>query len=595
MPDAAPSTPFAALAETLAGVAAASGRLDKADRLAAFLALLPNADLARAARWASGRIFPLADPRAVGVGTAAIIGATADATGAEADALRAALVRLGDAGDVAAEAVEAAGARPPSGWTLADAEAWFADLAATTGSKARTALVAGALRELAPHEARIAVRLLAGDLRIGMQEGGVESALARGFGVPLASVQRAHMLTGDLGEAAVRARAGTLGEARFRPFHAVRFMLATAAETSEARSLADEIGRRMTLPAIVEDKFDGIRAQVHLAPETDHAAGEAPVHGVVAETPAGPVRVALFSRTLDPLAGAFPDLVAPLAAVAAAHPALAAGGLVLDGEVVPLGPDGRIAPFQSLQTRLGRRAPSADVVDASPVAFVAYDVLVAGGEALLDRPLTDRLDALGALGLPSSRSVPLAAVARSHADAVDDLATLDERFDAARARGNEGLMVKDPASPYTPGRRGRDWRKVKKALATLDVVVTAVERGSGKRRHLLSDVTFAVRASPDDPTLLNVGKAYSGLTDAELAELTDWFEAHTLQSFAHGRVRTVEPAVVLEVAFDVVQPSARHKSGFALRFPRIVRLRPDKGVDDIDTLAAVAALAAPAG
>jgi len=171
----------------------------------------------------------------------------------------------------------------------------------------------------------------------------------------------------------------------------------------------------------------------------------------------------------------------------------------------------------------------------------------------------------------------------------DDLTEIDPLFDAARARGNEGLMVKDPASAYKPGRRGREWLKVKKALATLDVVVTAVEVGYGKRRHVLSDYTFAVRASPDDPTLLNIGKAYSGLTDAEIATLTEWFKAHTIRDF--GRTRLVEPRIVLEVAFDIVQPSARHKSGYALRFPRIVRIRDDKPVDEIDTLDAVQRLA----
>jgi DNA ligase-1 len=174
----------------------------------------------------------------------------------------------------------------------------------------------------------------------------------------------------------------------------------------------------------------------------------------------------------------------------------------------------------------------------------------------------------------------------------DDIAEIDPLFDAARARGNEGLMVKDPASAYKPGRRGKEWLKVKKALATLDVVVTAVERGYGKRRHVLSDYTFAVRASSDDPTLLNVGKAYSGLTDAEIADLTTWFEAHTIKDF--GRARLVEPQIVLEVAFDIVQPSARHKSGYALRFPRIVRIRDDKPVTEIDTLEAVRRLAGEA-
>jgi DNA ligase-1 len=148
-------------------------------------------------------------------------------------------------------------------------------------------------------------------------------------------------------------------------------------------------------------------------------------------------------------------------------------------------------------------------------------------------------------------------------------------------------MIKSPASCYKPGRRGREWLKLKRAIATLDVVVTAVEVGHGKRRNLLSDYTFAVRRAEDDDELLNIGKAYSGLTDAELTEMTKWFTEHTIREFAHGRVRLVEPEIVIEVTFDRVQASRRHKSGYALRFPRILRLRLDKKPAEIDTLETV--------
>ncbi|HEY0073863.1 MAG TPA: DNA ligase, partial [Abditibacteriaceae bacterium] len=164
-----------------------------------------------------------------------------------------------------------------------------------------------------------------------------------------------------------------------------------------------------------------------------------------------------------------------------------------------------------------------------------------------------------------------------------------EEFEAARARGNEGLMVKDPRSLYKPGRRGREWLKIKRAIATLDVVVTAVEVGNGRRSKVLSDYTFAVLGPNGE--LLNVGKAYSGLTDKEIADLSEWFRAHTLQEFAHGKVRMVEPKVVIEVTFDRIQVSPRHKSGYALRFPRILRVRDDKPVEEIDTLETIKALA----
>ncbi len=525
------------------------------------------------------------------VGFAALRKAVAAVTGAADDALQAALVRLGDPGDVAAEALADAGRQSDGALTLDEAEAFFEHLAETSGATAKTEKVAGMLARLGPEEARYLVKLLAGDLRIGLLEGGVESALARLYERDLGAVKRANMLTGDVGEAALLARHDRLGEARMRLFHPIKFMLATAAEETDERTLADEVARQIAPPFAVEDKFDGIRAQAHVEPEggAQAEAGDAPgidgrteLHGEVVDGDGGPVRVALFSRTLDAVTRSFPDLRGPLAALAEAAP----GGLVLDGEVVPLGRAGRLAPFAQLQKRLGRKRVPQKLQAEAPVGYVVYDVLAWDGEPTLDLGYRDRQRLLDRLALPDGGPVRRSAVA-----VVDDPETLDARFDAARERGNEGLMVKALDAPYKPGRRGRDWLKVKKALGTLDVVVTAVEVGSGGRRHLLSDFTFAVRKSADDPALLNVGKAYSGLTDAELAALTEWFKEHTLQTFAHGKVRTVEPEVVVEVAFDNVQVSKRHRAGYALRFPRIVRLREDKPPAEIDTLATVAALA----
>jgi DNA ligase-1 len=157
---------------------------------------------------------------------------------------------------------------------------------------------------------------------------------------------------------------------------------------------------------------------------------------------------------------------------------------------------------------------------------------------------------------------------------------IDRLFLEARARGNEGLMIKSSTSLYAPGRRGHAWLKMKRELATLDCVVTSVEFGNGKRAGVLSDYTFAVRGP--EGKLMNVGKAYSGLTDAEIAEMTEWFKTHTLTDFGHSRL--VEPKIVLEVAFNNIMRSERHESGFALRFPRIVRLRPDKPAEEADTV-----------
>jgi DNA ligase-1 len=275
---------------------------------------------------------------------------------------------------------------------------------------------------------------------------------------------------------------------------------------------------------------------------------------------------------MDEVTHRFPELVAPLRNLKS--------DAIFDGEIVPARGD-VILPFAELQKRLGRKTVGDDLLAGVPVVFIAYDVLYAAGRVLVDEALDERRRVMEEL-IPRAGTVRL-----SEAKRMTDVAALDDEFAAARARGNEGLMIKDPRSFYKPGRRGREWLKLKRAIATLDVVVTAVEVGHGKRRHLLSDYTFAVRRSEESDELLNVGKAYSGLTDVELADLTEWFRAHTIQEFAHGRVRVVEPQIILEVTFDRVQESKRHKSGYALRFPRILRQRDDKSVAEIDTLETV--------
>ncbi len=586
-----PSTPDAAFtdvpahalvpfARTADSVGATTKRLEKARILGAYFQTLEDEDLNRAARYFAGYVFSLRDQRTTNVGQSALVSAIVAASGADETRVRERLVALGDPGDVAGEVFAAAApvpaARAPV-LTLADVAAFLEDLAATTGTKRKVEAVAALLGRAAPLEAKYLVKLLNGDLRIGLKEGAVEDALARLAGVPVGVVQRANMLTGDIGETALLARHGRLGSATMRLFHPLKFMLATAAD-----DLADVARQMPSAGFVVEDKFDGIRAQAHIAPAVPDEEN-APLHGVVRDD----VRVALFSRTLDEVTKSFADLVAPLAALTSS------GGLLLDGEIVPIAPPGsegdaaRILPFQELQKRLGRKTLPAELLQAVPVAFVVYDVLYANGRVLLNVPFAERRTLLDSLAVDGYLVRRAASVRHG------DVSGLDAEFEAARARGNEGLMVKDPASFYKPGRRGREWLKIKRALATLDVVVTAAQVGEGRRSRFLSDYTFAVRASETDPTLLNVGKAYSGLTDVEIQELSDWFKAHTLQEFAHGKVRTVEPVIVFEVTFDRVQPSQRHKSGFALRFPRILRVRRDKPASEIDTLETVRGLAEP--
>lgn len=561
-----PLTPpsFARFAQAAHSVGATTKRLEKAATLGEYFASLDDNDLRLAARWLAGYVFPQRDQRTVNIGQSALLAAVLQATGAEEVHLRRRLVARGDMGDVAEEAFQAwPGTTANETLTLAEVAGLFQSLAATSGTKNKVLLLAGFLGRASAPEAKYIVKLLQGDLRIGLKEGAVEDAVARAAGATVGQIQRANMLLGDVGETAFLARHGRLDEARMALFHPLKFMLATP-----AADLTD-VARQMPAEFTVEDKFDGIRAQAHIG---SAIAGEESLHGVLAEG----VRVALFSRTLDEITPSFPDLVAPLAGALPPN----CDGIILDGEIVPV--DGeRILPFQALQPRLGRKNPD---VAAQPVAFIAYDALYAN-RALLEEPFRMRRALLETLPL-ATRAARLAA-----SQIWDDVPALDREFEAARARGNEGLMVKNREATYKPGRRGREWLKIKRALAALDVVVTAAQVGEGRRSRFLSDFTFAVRASDQDPALLNVGKAYSGLTDAETQTLSDWCLAHTIAEFAHGKVRTVEPAIVLEVTFDRVQPSARHKSGYALRFPRILRIRDDKPPSEIDTLDTVRRLA----
>lgn len=541
-------------AETARRIAATTRTSEKTRLLAEALPGFAPDELAWAATWFAGRPFSEADQRTTGLGWATISEVTTRLAGADPSDLAVAYDRSSDLGTAVGDVLAGRPdppdpARSPSVREVADA---FAAIEAAPGTAAKGALLEGLLGRCDAATAAAIVKVLTRELRIGLREGLLEAAIAQAFGRPLAEVQWAGMLTGDVGEVAVLARDDHLATARLRLFHPLRFMLASPAEDTA------EIMARLGPAVWVEDKYDGIRGQLHRRGD----------------------EARLWSRDLNEIGGQFPEVVAAAAG-------LAWDG-ILDGELLAIR-DGIVLPFLALQKRLGRKAPPDRLLAEVPVAFVAFDALALGPrgggvEPLLRVPLAERRARLEALGLPAAAP---GRFALSHVELVDSIDGLEAAFGRARARRNEGLMVKDPTSGYSPGRRGYGWLKMKKALATLDCVVVGVEVGHGKRHGVLSDYTFAVR---DEATgqLATIGKAYTGLTDAEIAGMTSWFEAHTIRRL--GRYRVVEPSVVIEVAFDVIQRSGRHASGFALRFPRIVHLRPDKSPAEIDTLATLAAL-----
>ena len=540
--------------EVAARIAGTSRTSEKVATLADYLRTLTPEELPIAVTYMTGRPFPERDPRTTGIGWAAIAAAAERLVDAAPGALGAAYNQSSDLGQAVGDLLAGHGHSPTGGPpTLPEVDAALSAVAAARG-QAKAGPLGELLQRCDPQTARSVVKVLSGDLRIGLREGHLEAAIAKAFDRPLADVQWTGMLTGDIGHTAALARDERLGEAQLVLFRPLKSMLASPVADE------DEVLRRLGTPVWVEDKYDGIRAQLHKQGD----------------------QVRLFSRDLHDVSDGYPEVVASAARQR--------WDGILDGELLAFR-DGIALPFIQLQARLGRKNPSAEMQRAVPVIYVAFDVLAEGPgdgaavEPLLRLGLRERRQRLDALGI---RDVPGMATANLlTASTAEELSTI---FDAAQERGNEGLMVKDPDSTYTPGRRGYGWLKLKRPLATLDCVVVGVEVGHGKRHGVLSDYTFAVL--DDRPgaegRLVTIGKAYSGLTDAEIAEMTRWFEAHTIST--HGRYRVVEPTVVVEIAFDVILRSARHRSGFALRFPRIARLRTDKPATEADTLATVSRL-----
>jgi len=591
-----------AFSTTCEAVAATPKKLQKTALVAEYLRSRTVDEAAVSAVFLSGRPFPVWEETTLQIGGRSLWAIVAELAGKEESALTEVYRRLGDLGAVAGEVLPR---RAGQGVGALEVEASFRQIAAAQGASTRMALVRDLLFRSTPLEAKYIVKIMTGDLRIGLKESLVEEAVAKAYGSTPAELQRANMLLGDIGETVRLAAVSKLNEARMRLFHPLGFMLASPVESSEE-------GLGYFSEGAVEDKYDGMRAQAHVS--------------------GGEVRI--FSRTRDEITESFPELPPVLAGLPQ--------DVILDGEIVaweyaagaadattivdetakssPLAesarggapaPDGasesefqadnlgRARPFTFLQQRLGRRKVSDKMLRENPVAYLVFDILYANGELMIERPLHERaliLDSLlaaprnaarhrvhrgsqGTLVFETADEANETGMIRAPVFRASSPDELEQLFVAARARGNEGLMIKDLASPYTPGKRGKSWLKMKRELATLDVVVTAVEYGHGKRIGVLSDYTFAVW---DDNRLVNIGKAYSGLTDAEIAEMTKWFLEHTLED--RGFLRVVEPKIVLEIAFNNMMRSERHESGYALRFPRIVRLRPDKSAEDADTL-----------
>lgn len=535
---------FLVFAKACEAIRLTASKLAKISILAEHLRALNDEELTIVATFLSGRIFPPGSDE-VHVGYSLIWKTMSQLFNVKSDTLSTYYRKHGDLGSVFADVISDYGPKSQDGLLFAqrqleikDVHEAFKELATTYGKRSTerkqqilTRLFSSIID---PLEAKFLVRILTGEMRIGLVEGLVEESIGKSFNKTVLEVRNANLVSGNIAQVAMLAKHDKLNEAKMTLLQPTNFMLADSAENALAL-----YNKFKTIPVFSEYKYDGIRAQVHLS--------------------GGSVRI--FSRNLEDVTVFFPEIERAVSYIG--------GEVIFDGEIVPT-KDGRPLSFQLLQKRLRKLTRSADDV---PVRYFAFDILYRNG-SLIQLSLEDRVKILkealpenGTLHFSEKRKLTTAEEIQTH-------------FVEAKTAGFEGLVVKDPFSFYSPGKRGASWVKLKKELDTLDVVIVAAEYGHGKRAGVISDYTFSVRSNDGD--LKVIGKAYSGLTDMEIVEMTKRLKEITLKD--EGYRMYVKPEIVLEVAFDAIQKSDRHDSGYALRFPRIKRIRLDKSMREIDSL-----------
>jgi len=506
------------------------------------------------ARFVQGRVFPAWSERTLDVGPKACYTAIARAAGPNVspDDVEAALADLGDIGAVAArydfggqQGLSSFGGDGTDALTVAAVDEELSAVAAATGEGSQEEKIArlfGLFTRCDSAEARYLARLVLGEMRIGVGEGTVRDAIAAAFDVEEDAVERALQVSNDCGMVATVARdegRSGLADVHLEVGRPVQAMLAQAGDIEDALTAWET--------AAVETKFDGARVQLHY----DGA------------------EVRIFSRNTQDVTAALPEIV-DHAATTLSEPA------IVDGEVVAVDDAGSPRPFQEVLRRFRRKHDVAAVREEVGVELHAFDCLHAGGEDLLDAPLVDRHDRVTAL-------LPTAATDLTLSADPDEIAELEA---AAVAGGHEGIILKDPESAYTPGRRGRNWLKRKPAVDTLDLVVVGAEWGEGRRANLLG--TFLLGAK-DGADFVTVGKVATGLTDDQLEELTDRLEPQIRGE--DGQTVDLVPRTVIEVGYEEIQSSPTYSSGYALRFPRFVTVREDKDPGDADSLDRIEGLA----
>jgi DNA ligase-1 len=532
---------FAKLSERVESV---SGNLQKIDLVAAFLAELEEAELAVVPNLVMGVVFFPGSDLVMGVGPSILYESLGRACGCSSDTISDMLRATGDPGLVAEQLAQR---RRPIGFaafvpqdqlSILEVYRRFVDVARASGRRSQDIKIKNLqflFSQASPLEARYIARLAIEDLRIGVGEGGVRDALAKAFAISSDDVERGYNLTNDMGLVAVNAKRGTLANLSIVINHPIKMMLAQLSEGIPAAM--KEMGS-----AAMEWKFDGARVQIHKDGE----------------------RVRIYSRRLENVTSSLPEIVA-------VSREITAESAILDGEAVALGMDGRPLPFQQILKRFRRKYNVKRLAAEIPLTLFLFDLIYLNGRSVIDLPLTERRKLLSEI----CSSALLAEQVVS-----DRPEVAEEIYRNALDAGHEGIMLKNPASVYAPGKRGKNWLKIKPVMETLDLVVIGAKWGEGRRATFLGSYRLACR-DLETGTLLDVGWVATGLNDETLAELTEMFK--DLIVVEKAMEVEIKPAVIFEVAYEEIQSSPNYSSGYALRFPRMVAVRDDKSLEDADT------------
>lgn len=553
-------TSFKEFAETCQAIEKVSGTIDTTNRVADLLKKVDVEELPLATHFIMSEVFPAWSGEQLGIGTSLLYVSLSRASGMSIKSIESLIRTTGDIGDTALlilkekkknQVTFSSFFEEQPELSIKEVYSRFKIASEASGKGSQDIKIKNLqflFNSSTPREAKYISRLALEELRIGVGEGVVRDAIAKAFSVPADVVEHAFMVTNDLGIVAATAKEGgiealkNLGIEINRP---IKMMLSQISPDVDADI-------REMKEAAIEWKFDGARVQIHKAGDS----------------------VAIFSRKLENVTNSLPDLVE----IVRKH--LKAESVILDGEAVAVDENGKPRAFQEILKRFRRKYDVEEKALGIPIQLNLFDIMYLNGKTLIDLPLLERRKAL--------ESCVESSVEDSKSISVDkqvitgDLEVIDQIYKEALEAGHEGVMVKNPDSVYSPGKRGKNWLKKKPLMETLDLVVVGAEWGFGRRANLIGSYTVACY-DPETLRFLQVGKVGTGLTDEQLKELTEMLSG-LMEGVEAGGVFAVRPKIVLEIAFEEIQKSPNYNSGFALRFPRFIRIRDDKDPEEADTI-----------